>query len=219
MRTRTKQRLWIFVGVALLLYVALGATLRRLGILHPYWGRYILVAPAKGPREYSRVIAHQTPYFRPIYWLECLVTVEPFLHDDRRITGTLPEADIRNTFGRVFFQPMPKGIRVRATSFSDIQYLDMMKRDIVFDVLPSHLAEFKKFLETARADANSSEEDEFDIEEVWPLRISETVLGTTFDAGSSEFRITAPDYGTESDARMLASPDGTRWALHWEIND
>jgi hypothetical protein len=218
MKLRPK-RLIIWGILLLAAYLALGGVLRLTGVLHPYWGRYILLAPA--PRsDFSRVLATDPFVFRPVYAIERLLSRRNSLHVDRMITGTLTHQEVENTFHRSLRRSVPPSFQRQASGFRDTQYLDIMERTILFYIPEAGRAELDRLIDETRSAARLSEEDDLYFSDgAPPLAAPVPFLGFTFEQGSSEYEVSAPDFGCLNQTRILLSPDRRHFALHWRIDD
>ena len=56
---------------------------------------------------------------------------------------------------------MPQGLVVKSARFRDVQYSDIMKREIVAEIPQAGLGEVVRFLEDLQALADKDEEDEY----------------------------------------------------------
>jgi hypothetical protein len=199
------KRIVVSLVGLLVVYGGLGLLLRKTGFLHPYWGKYLLLG-LPGENGYSPVLARDPLVTRPLYALECLLLRDDFLHRDREIHGDLSPEEIENTFQRSFRQSVPRGLIVKSARFWDIQYLDIMKREIV-----------ARFLEGLQALADKDEEDDYKIrfsqEQVFNPR-------AVMEPGEPmEFEMSAPDFGCENSTDVTISADRSLLTVRWRISD
>lgn len=222
----------LIISLPVVIYLLLGYLLRATGILHPYWGRYIVLG-AKDSEGYARELADDPWFFRPIYeierWLDWrrgsryseLSTTK--VHDDVEVYGTLTTAEIANTFQRSFRVPPPPSLRALASHYKDREYLDIMDRDMVLACAPDKSHAIKDYLVSImlRKSLLRYRYPEEDIQQFYFRTTSKDVivLGHSFPAGSFSSGMSEVDFGCHNSSYILVSPDFQRIAVGWRIND
>ena len=192
--------------------------LRLTGILHPYWGKY-LVLGSPGEDGFSRLLARDPVITRPLYLLERLILWDKFLHEDRKIYGELTSLEIEETFREAFRQPMPRGLVVKSARFRDVQYSDIMRREIVAEVPQGGASEVVRFLEDLQALADKDVEDDYYIAKSSgaPGKAKLNPKAVLEPGEPIEFRMGVP--GVANSTLVHISADRRFITVRWSISD